>query len=137
VRFCMLACFCVLLFAGVHDIQSQQSGGTGNPVGGWHGHPCTEKNPKPDCFPIPHVISSPPPTYSEAARKAKIEGECILTVVVDDKGNTTDIRVVNSLGMGLDEKAIESVKKWKFEPAFGKDGKPASARIAVEVPFHL
>jgi protein TonB len=58
-------------------------------------------------------------------------------VVSTARGNPTDIHVVNSLGMGLDEKAIEVVKKWKFEPAFGKDGKPASATIAVEVPFHL
>ena len=48
----------------------------------------------------------------------------------------TAIRVINALGMGLDEKAIESVKNWKFEPG-KKDGHDVSVEIAVEVDFHL
>ena len=101
-------------------------------------HPlCTAKNAAPDCSSFPRNISSPSPTYSEEARKAKIEGICILVLIVDENGNSTNIRVVKGLGMGLDEKAIEAVKAWKFEPAFGRDGKRVAARIAVEVPFHL
>jgi TonB family protein len=98
---------------------------------------CTEKNPAPNCIPVPHVISSPQPAYSEEARKAKIEGSVVLVLIVDEKGNPTNLRVINSLGMGLDEKAIEAVRGWKFEPALGKDGKPVAAKIAVEVSFHL
>jgi protein TonB len=71
------------------------------------------------------------------ARKAKIEGSCTLALVVDENGNPTNLRVIRSLGMGLDEKAIEAVKSWKFEPAFGKDGKPVASKIAVEVDFRL
>jgi TonB family protein len=97
---------------------------------------CTSKNSAPNCTPIPHLVLSPPPTYSEQARKAKIEGTCILTLVVDEKGNPTNLRVIKGLGMGLDEKAIDNVKNWKFEPAL-KDGKPVPAKIAVEVDFHL
>jgi len=101
-------------------------------------HPrCTEKGSAPDYSSVPLLVSSPPPTYSEEARKAKIEGSVILGLVVDGKGNPTNFRVINSLGMGLDEKAIEAVRGWKFEPAFGKDGKPVAAKIAVEVSFHL
>jgi TonB family protein len=98
---------------------------------------CTEKNPAPNCVSLPQLVSSPPPTYSEEGRKAKIEGVEVLLLIVDEKGNPTNFRVINSLGMGLDEKAIEAVKGWKFEPAFGKDGKPVAAKIAVEVEFHL
>jgi TonB family protein len=58
-------------------------------------------------------------------------------LVVDEKGNPTNFRVISGLGMGLDEKAIEAVRGWKFEPAFGKDGKPVPAKIAVGVTFHL
>ncbi len=109
------------------------SGGT---VVSYH-PPCTEKNPKPDCAPAPQLLSSPQPAYSEEARKAKIEGLVILGLTVDEKGNPTRIYVINSLGYGLDEKAIEAVKGWKFDPAYGKDGKPVAKRIAVEVSFHL
>jgi TonB family protein len=98
---------------------------------------CTEKNPAPNCVSLPQLVSSPPPTYSEEGRKAKIEGVEVLLLIVDEKGNPTNFRVINSLGMGLDEKAIEAVKGWKFEPAFGKDGKPVAKKIAVEVDFHL
>jgi periplasmic protein TonB len=58
-------------------------------------------------------------------------------LVVDEKGNPTDIYVINSLGMGLDEKAIEAVKGWKFDPGRRREGEPIKVQIAVEVPFHL
>jgi TonB family protein len=98
---------------------------------------CTEKNPAPNCVSVPELVSSPPPTYSEEGRKAKIEGLVVLVLIVDEKGNPTNFRVISGLGMGLDEKAIQAVKGWKFEPAFGEDGKPVAAKIAVEVEFHL
>jgi TonB family protein len=98
---------------------------------------CTEKDPAPNCVSVPQVVSSPSPTYSDEGRKAKIEGSVVLILIVDEKGNPTNIRVINSLGMGLDEKAIEAVMGWKFEPAFGQDGKPIAKKIAVEVTFHL
>ncbi|MGO8793712.1 MAG: energy transducer TonB [Candidatus Sulfotelmatobacter sp.] len=75
--------------------------------------------------------------YSEEARKAKIEGSVVLGVSVDEKGNLSNFRVISSLGTGLDEKAIEAVKAWKFESAYGKDGKPVATGIFVEVSFHL
>jgi TonB family protein len=96
-----------------------------------------KRNPAPNCIPVPHVVSSPPPTYSEEARKAKIEGSVIVGLVVDEKGNPTNLRVISGLGMGLNEKAIEAVRGWKFEPALGKDGKPVAAKIFAEVSFHL
>jgi periplasmic protein TonB len=84
----------------------------------------------------PRAIYSPEPEFSEEARKAKYQGVCTLALIVDAQGRPTNIRVLNSLGMGLDEKAIQTVKTWKFEPAM-KDGHPVSFEIAVEVDFHL
>ena len=84
----------------------------------------------------PRAIYSPEPEFSEEARKAKYQGVCTLGVVVDAQGRPTNIRVLNSLGMGLDEKAISAVKTWRFEPAM-KDGHPVRFEIAVEVDFHL
>ena len=57
-------------------------------------------------------------------------------MILGSDGLPTNIQVTHSLGMGLDEKAIETVKKWKFQPAM-KDGKPVRVLISVEVVFHL
>jgi TonB family protein len=84
----------------------------------------------------PRAIYSPEPEFSEEARKAKYQGVCTLGMIIGIDGRPTNIRVLNSLGMGLDEKAIEAVRTWRFEPAM-KDGHPVRYEIAVEVDFHL
>ncbi len=84
----------------------------------------------------PRPIYQPDPEFSEEARKAKYQGVCTLALIVGTDGRPTNIRVQSSLGMGLDEKAIEAVKNWRFEPAM-KDGHPVRVEIAVEVDFHL
>jgi TonB family protein len=84
----------------------------------------------------PRAIFQPEPEFSEEARKAKYQGTCTLALVVGIDGRPSNIRVQSSLGMGLDEKAIETVKTWRFEPAM-KDGHPVRVEIAVEVDFHL
>jgi TonB family protein len=84
----------------------------------------------------PRVVFQTDPEFSEEARKAKYQGTCVLGLVVDANGRPTAIRVLSALGMGLDEKAIESVKNWKFEPG-KKDGHDVAVEIAVEVDFHL
>ena len=76
------------------------------------------------------------PEYSEEARKAKFQGTVLLAIVVDENGRTQNIRVIRSLGLGLDEKAIEAVQKWRFRPAY-KDGKPVPVAANVEVNFRL
>jgi TonB family protein len=84
----------------------------------------------------PRAIFSPEPEYSEEARKAKYQGTCVLSLVVGSDGRPRDMNVTRSLGLGLDEKALQAVKTWKFEPAM-KDGKPVSVLISVEVEFRL
>jgi len=84
----------------------------------------------------PRPIYNPEPEFSEEARKAKYQGVCTLGLIVGTDGRPSNIRVLSSLGMGLDERAIEAVKNWKFEPAM-KDGHPVNVEIAVEVDFHL
>jgi periplasmic protein TonB len=84
----------------------------------------------------PRVLYQTEPEFSEEARKAKYQGTCVLKLVVDANGRPTHISVVSALGMGLDEKAIESVKNWKFEPG-KKDGHNVPVEIAVEIDFHL
>jgi TonB family protein len=84
--------------------------------------------------PVP--IYKPDPDFTEEARRAKHQGTVVLALIVGPDGRTRDIRVVRKLGMGLDEKAIESAKQWKFQPAT-KDGKPVAVAIKIEVDFTL
>jgi len=84
----------------------------------------------------PRLIYGPEPEFSDEARKAKYEGTVVLQVVVGNDGRTHDIRVAQSLGMGLDEKAIEAIRLWKFEPG-RKDGVPVAVLVDIEVNFHL
>jgi protein TonB len=84
----------------------------------------------------PSVIQKVEPEYSEEARKAKFQGTVILFVVVDEKGNPRDLKVIRPLGLGLDQKAIEAVEKWKFRPGM-KDGKPVAVQATIEVNFRL
>ena len=85
---------------------------------------------------VPQVIYNPEPSFSDEARKAKMQGSVLLLVVVGKDGHTYNIRVGQSLGMGLDEKAIEAVGRWRFKPAT-LNGQPVATQIAVEVDFHL
>jgi TonB family protein len=84
----------------------------------------------------PKPIFAPDPEYSEEARKAKYQGVVVLWLIVGPDGQPRDIKVSRPLGMGLDQKAIEAVRKWKFEPA-KKDGVPVAVQINVEVNFRL
>jgi TonB family protein len=84
----------------------------------------------------PRALFAPDPEYSEEARKAKYQGTVVLWVVVGPDGRPHEIRVQRQLGMGLDEKAIEAVRQWKFEPA-RKDGQAVAVQINVEVNFRL
>ncbi len=84
----------------------------------------------------PKPVFSPDPEYSEEARKAKYQGTVVLGLVVGPDGRPRDMKVLRSLGLGLDEKAIEAVKNWRFDPAV-KDNKPVAVYISVEVDFRL
>jgi TonB family protein len=84
----------------------------------------------------PQLISKVEPEYSEEARKAKYSGVVHLSVVIDEHGIPTDIRVTGPLGLGLDEKAVEAVQHWRFRPGM-RNGKAVKVRAMVEVSFRL
>jgi periplasmic protein TonB len=84
--------------------------------------------------PVP--VYRPEPEYSEEARKAKWQGAVLLELVVDENGVPQNIKVLRSLGLGLDQKAIEAVQKWRFKPG-QKDGKPVPVSANIEVNFRL
>ncbi len=84
----------------------------------------------------PHTIYDPEPEYSEEARKVKYQGVVVLQIIVGADGFPRDIRVARSLGLGLDEKAVEAVRQWRFEPG-RMDGTPVAVVVNVEVNFRL
>jgi len=84
----------------------------------------------------PVVLFQVEPEFSEEARKAKLQGVVMLYAEVDTNGRLRNIRVTQGLGLGLEEKAIEAVKQWRFRPGT-RDGKPVVSAAAIEVNFHL
>ena len=84
----------------------------------------------------PVLLNRTNPEYTELARTAKYQGTVLLSVEIDPSGIPTNLMVQRGLGLGLNEKAIESVKQWKFKP--GQKGEMAvSVQTTVEVIFRL
>jgi len=84
----------------------------------------------------PQLIYSVDPEFSDEARRAKYQGVCVVSVIVDAQGNPQHVHVARSLGMGLDEKALEAVKQYKFKPAYYQ-GRPVAVEIDVVVNFRI
>jgi TonB family protein len=84
----------------------------------------------------PIVLLKRDPEYTEAARAAKFQGTVLLGVEIGPDGLAHNIRVVRSLGLGLDEKAMEAVTTWHFKPGT-KDGEPVTVAANIEVNFRL
>ena len=105
--------------------------GSGGGTGGGAYHPGTNGVGYPSC------VYCPDPKYSEEARKAKYQGTVVLQAVITPDGRATEIQVVKGPGLGLEEKAVEAVKQWRFKPANGPGGKPVPVIVPIEVTFRL
>ena len=84
----------------------------------------------------PRVTYDPEPEYSDAAREVKWQGTVLVSLVVEPPGTVRDVQIASPLGAGLDEKSVEAVSTWKFDPA-QKDGKAVPLALKVEATFHL
>ena len=84
----------------------------------------------------PSILSQVDPEFSEEARKAKFSGNVVVDLIVDEQGNPSHVRVARGVGMGLDEKAVEAVRQYKFKPAT-KDGKPVKVELSIDVNFQI
>ena len=85
---------------------------------------------------LPRLLWKIEPEYSEEARKARFQGSVMLVLEVDSEGRPRNIRVVRSLGLGLDERAIEAVSQWHFKPGL-LNGRAVNSPVSVEVSFRL
>jgi protein TonB len=84
----------------------------------------------------PLLIHQVEPEFSEEARKAKYSGTVKIVADIDSNGHPRNLRVAKSLGLGLDEKALEAVGQWLFKPGT-REGKPVTVSAMIEVAFHL
>jgi periplasmic protein TonB len=121
---------------------SGYGGGLGSGTGNGYG-PGTGGNTGGGVYKVGGGVSAPVPIFtpeaefSDEARRAKYQGVCLISLIVDAQGNPQNPRVVRPLGMGLDEKALEAVRKYKFKPAM-KDGRtPVPVMMSIEVNFRL
>lgn len=84
----------------------------------------------------PAVLHSVEPEFTEEARQANFQGTVSLQLIVDAQGNPQNVHLTRHLGMGLDEKAIEAVRQYRFRPAMYQ-GHPVAVQIVMDVEFHL
>jgi periplasmic protein TonB len=84
----------------------------------------------------PQLINRVEPEFTNEARQARYQGVVEIQMIVDSSGNPENIEIVKHLGMGLDQKAIDAVRQYKFRPAMYQ-GHPVPVRLIVDVDFHL
>jgi protein TonB len=114
--------------------------GTGHTMGGGNGPGAGAGD---DDGPYANMVSPsvcvycPEPKYTEDARKAKIQGKILLQVLVGADGKPARIQVLQGLGMGLDESAVEILRTWRFSPARDANKRPVRAWVTIETNFRL
>jgi protein TonB len=116
--------FALLLLFSVAGVWAQ---------GGGHGRAGGGSAPK---GAFPKLIKRVAPEYTPEALDAKLEGSVHLSAMIGTDGIPSDIEVTKSLGKGLDEKAIECLKKWRFSPAI-RNGEPVPVASQVAIEFEL
>jgi TonB family protein len=84
----------------------------------------------------PTIISKVEPNYTEEARKANIQGTVTLETIIDEKGVPKVVRILRSLGYGLDESAVTAFEQWRFSPAT-KDDQAVKVQLKVEMNFNI
>jgi len=84
----------------------------------------------------PQLVSKVEPEFSEEARHAKFMGRVTVNLIVDAEGRPQNVHVIRGVGMGLDQKALEAVRQYRFKPAL-ENGRPVPVQVNVEVQFSI
>jgi protein TonB len=87
-------------------------------------------------FTLPAAIQKVDPAYTKQALEAKLEGFVALSFTVRADGFADNIAVIRSLGLGLDQRAVECLEQWRFKPAT-RDDEPVPVRVTIEINFRL
>ena len=84
----------------------------------------------------PSLLREVKPSYTDDARRQGVEGDVVLEIVVRRDGTVGDVKILRRLGAGLDQKAVEAVRQWRFSPA-RRMGAPVDVIVEVAVEFKL
>jgi len=84
----------------------------------------------------PKATYAPDPEYVDRARREKINGSVVVSMIVTAEGKVRDVKVIKGLDPDLDKQAVAAVRTWKFEPAT-KDGKAVAVHLKAEAAFKL
>jgi periplasmic protein TonB len=119
-----------------HGIGSGDKGGMGddNFSGAGQGH---DNGPYANVVTQVACLYCPEPPYTEEARKAKLQGEMLLQDLVGEDGKAKQVRILRTLGLGLDESAEQVVYSWRFSPARDANKRPVTAWVTIETRFQL
>ena len=134
VRAMLMGCAVLLLLGGVIG-GTAFARGIAAPAAVHNGPPEKVYTPG-DGVTAPVLTYAPDPEYTNQARKAHYQGVCVVGLIVGSDGRPRDVHVVRTLGMGLDQNAVRSVKKYRFKPAM-IEGKPVPVKINIEVNFRV
>jgi len=120
-----------------HGIGSADGPTMGDSGPGTAGQGASENNIYAPGMTMPTCIYCPDPRYSDEAREAKLQGKVMLRVLVGADGRAAEIRMVQGIGLGLDERAAQTIRTWKFVPAQDAGRHPVPAWVTVEAIFRL
>jgi protein TonB len=120
-----------------HGIGSGKDGGVGDDVGPGAGQGEAYNGPYANVISLPKCAYCPDPQYTDEAREAKLQGKVTLQVLVGADGRAAQIRIVQGIGLGLDERAAQAIRGWKFVPAQDAGRRPVPAWVTVEAIFRL
>jgi periplasmic protein TonB len=120
-----------------HGFGSGKDGGMGDDNGPGAGQGETYGGPYANVSSLPRCAYCPDPQYTDEAREAKLQGRVTLQVLVGADGRASQIRIVQGIGMGLDERAAQIIRGWKFVPARDAAKRAVPAWITVEAVFRL
>jgi protein TonB len=118
-----------------HGIGSGKDGGMGDTAGSDEGDGIGSPYANGVSIPICNVC--PYPVYTDEARQVKMQGTVTLRVLVGADGKASEIRVVRGVGYGLEERAVQTVRGWKFKPARDASQRALPAWVTIEVVFRL
>jgi protein TonB len=118
-----------------HGIGSGMDGGMGDEEGSGAGQ--ADGGPYANVLSLPKCAYCPDPQYSDEAREARLQGAVTLLVLVGADGRASQIRIVRGIGLGLDDRAVQAIRGWKFMPALDASRRAVRAWVTVEAVFRL
>ena len=120
-----------------HGFGAGKDGGMGDDEGPGAGQGKSGDGPYANVVTLPSCAYCPDPQYTDEAREAKLQGTVTLQVLVSADGRASQIRIIKGIGLGLDERAMQSIRGWKFVPAHDGAHRTVPAWVTVEAIFRL